>query len=360
MWIFIFLRLFSSVGLSCVLVCVFGVFGVRHLFTSGKDFTATLCTEVWTAAIINPLVQVYLVEAFLLFARKKEKNTYPQRSIDKFISLWLTDEVQAYARINDKSINDLCRWFDLFICLLLWFLSRSPPETKESTMDSPDAQQRQEWFAQYFSFWLTTEPAGFSMSTKLEVWIKKKIQWKKRNDKKEEKNVKLFVLYCHWFVDQHIFRPSQEEIHLMFWELPCFVNKTSGMSWCNLFQIKKIYRLSTSCCWLSWKCIDPRTPSTVISPMWSDLINYLWLFRCRWVCLLVQWQWSSVWLMFLWDLPHFLLQFLRTRRAEWCVNHAANCWTTVRNRYSIYIYIYIKTTARWLCSLYVGRLHAAS
>ncbi|TWW68583.1 Protein FAM184A [Takifugu flavidus] len=28
----------------------------------------------------------------------------------------------------------------------------SPPETKESTMDSPDAQQRQEWFAQYFSF----------------------------------------------------------------------------------------------------------------------------------------------------------------------------------------------------------------
>uniref|UniRef100_H3DP92 Family with sequence similarity 184 member A n=1 Tax=Tetraodon nigroviridis TaxID=99883 RepID=H3DP92_TETNG len=29
---------------------------------------------------------------------------------------------------------------------------RSPPETKESTMDSPEAQQRQEWFAQYFSF----------------------------------------------------------------------------------------------------------------------------------------------------------------------------------------------------------------
>lgn len=102
-------------------------------------------------------------------------------------------------------------------------LSRSPPETKESTMDSPDAQQRQEWFAQYFSFWLTTEPAGFSMSTKLETFEsrkKKKFNGKKETLKKEEiKNVKLFVLYCHWFVDQHIFRPSQQEIHLMFWEL---------------------------------------------------------------------------------------------------------------------------------------------
>lgn len=77
-------------------------------------------------------------------------------------------------------MNELPPWFDLFICLPLWSLSQSPPETKESAMDSPDAQQRQEWFAQYFSFWLTTAPAGFSMSTKPEVWINKKTM-EKRN-----------------------------------------------------------------------------------------------------------------------------------------------------------------------------------
>lgn len=60
-----------------------------------------------------------------------------------------------------------------YLCCADFFMilrspSWSPPETKDSTIDSPDAQ-RQEWFAQYFSFWLTTnlQTQGFSMSTKL-------------------------------------------------------------------------------------------------------------------------------------------------------------------------------------------------
>ena len=96
------------------------------------------------------------------------------------------------------------------------FCARSPPETKtDSAIDSPDAQ-RQEWFAQYFSFWLTTnlQTQGFSMSTKLE---KKKKNWdpkkKTKQNKKREKMLKLFVIYCHWSVWGSVhFRRSQLEV----------------------------------------------------------------------------------------------------------------------------------------------------
>lgn len=82
-----------------------------------------------------------------------------------------------------------CLWFYLFIYLFFLVIyallsSWSPPETKDSTIDSPDAQ-RQEWFAQYFSFWLTTDlqTQGFSMSTKLKIKNKKLKKKKRKNVK---------------------------------------------------------------------------------------------------------------------------------------------------------------------------------
>lgn len=90
----------------------------------------------------------------------------------------------------------LLPWF-LFLCLWFYFCcgdfalpSWSPPETKDSAIDSPDAQ-RQEWFAQYFSFWLTTnlQTQGFSMSTKLGKKKKKKKTVTKKKRKKKVKTL---------------------------------------------------------------------------------------------------------------------------------------------------------------------------
>lgn len=76
--------------------------------------------------------------------------------------------------------------------------SWSPPETKDSAIDSPDAQ-RQEWFAQYFSFWSTTDlqTQRFSMSTEL---LKKKREKEKTDEKKQTKNWKKSSNYLLFIV----------------------------------------------------------------------------------------------------------------------------------------------------------------
>lgn len=135
---------------------------------------------------------------------------------------------------------------------------------------------------------------------------------KNRNIKKKEKNVELFVLYCHWFEDQHIFRPSQTEIRLTFWELFLAVLSMKQVEclWCNLFSMKHILVIHF---WLLTElklCWSQNPVKTHRSDLiWSDLIDYLWLVHCGWVCLLVRWQWSSVCLTFRSDRPHFMLRF---------------------------------------------------
>lgn len=72
-----------------------------------------------------------------------------------------------------------CLWLSfflflcLYLCLSLFVFVLSPPEGEESPVTSPDPQ-RQEWFAQYFSFWLLQLK---SMSTKPNKKDKKVIRY---------------------------------------------------------------------------------------------------------------------------------------------------------------------------------------
>lgn len=81
-----------------------------------------------------------------------------------------------------------------FVVVVIFFLvlSWSPPETKDSAIDSPDAQ-RQEWFAQYFSFWLTT---NLQNTTRIQhvnqTWKRKK---KKKTLQKKEKKCSNYLFF---------------------------------------------------------------------------------------------------------------------------------------------------------------------
>lgn len=112
------------------------------------DVTAPWCTEMATYGHIqesNPLDQDCLMFALLFFVRINKHRI----KLDIFFCL-----------IYCRKIRELSMWKDVrlwpsLVCLFcsFFFCPWSPPETKDSTIDSPDAQ-RQEWFAQYFSFWL--------------------------------------------------------------------------------------------------------------------------------------------------------------------------------------------------------------
>lgn len=180
--------------------------------------------------------------------------------------------------------------------------SWSPPETKDSAIDSPDAQ-RQEWFAQYFSFWSTTDlqTQRFSMSTELFKKKKKKKPMKK-NKQKTGKNLQT-ICYLSSLIGSGInplWNQSTETVNPgLRIASPRRVDQTHR-TWCRWFPLLgETPRFSTSCRWPRPKWIEPDRD---IKCHRSDLIwlfDSLWLFHCGGVSLVVQWQWSSVCLMFI-------------------------------------------------------------
>lgn len=187
----------------------------------------------------------------------------------------------------------------------------SPPETKDSAIDSPDAQ-RQEWFAQYFSFWSTTnrQTQRLSMTTKcLLKKTGKKISDVKKKKKGWKKCLKLFLLYCHsrfgcsvHFRSSQFQRKKKKETEfwwaeIYFWDLFLTVGgkrlHRTLMSLLftlvnNAFMVRSMLLTEENLNWTRTVAIKCHHHSDLI---W--LFDSLWLFHCGWVCLLVQWQWSS-------------------------------------------------------------------
>lgn len=130
---------------------------------------------------------------------------------------------------------------------------------------------------------------------------KRKNRWKK-NKQKTGKNLQT-ICYLSSLIDSGInplWNQSTETVNPgLRIASPRRVDQTHR-TWCRWFPLLgETPRFSTSCRWPRPKWIEPDRD---IKCHRSDLIwlfDSLWLFHCGGVSLVVQWQWSSVCLMFI-------------------------------------------------------------
>lgn len=275
------------------------------------------------------------------------------------------------AALNDPLASpltclSLCLLFSFFLFLPGGdFCARSPPETKtDSAIDSPDAQ-RQEWFAQYFSFWLTTKPAKHKDSAcqqnlrrkkKKKTEIRKNNNNKKKTLKKMRKNVQT-ICYLLSLIGVGIGSLQTQSAGSLIRGLRIkFVIGQFDGARCPSSSLRwMMWRWAASCRWLRGKWTDPDRQT---SSLWSDLIVWfslivsLWMsFSLSTVTMIISlfrclFDFFTSWLIFNF---FFFLQFHGTRKKNWVVHyHAANChcWTPVRN-------IYIKKYTVGYCALSV-------
>lgn len=171
--------------------------------------------------------------------------------------------------LNDVSlsVSDVSCWWSL--------PSWSPPETKDTAIDSPDAQ-RQEWFAQYFSFWSTTNLQNTRIQHVNQTLRGKKKQnkqkqkLKKKKKKKKKKEKLFFVIYCHRQVFGDLFALGSVD----WWRLHKW---NAHGTWCHWFSPRNV----TMTCFLTSAEAEAELDPDARRHLWSHLIVWFslsWLF----------------------------------------------------------------------------------